>query len=333
MDIAGFPVALTSRLHSGYHHPVVRKWQSERTLNKENLIYPIFITDKQDDVTPIHSLPGVSRFGVNKIVDHLRPLVEKGLKTILIFGVPETVAKDDIGTPADSSEGPVILTIKLLRVTFPSLVIACDLCLCAFTSHGHCGILKENGVLDNDKSAARLAQVGVQYAKAGAHIIAPSDMMDGRVEAIKRGLIEAGFSETVALMSYSAKFASCFYGPFRDAAKSAPAFGDRKCYQLPPAARGLAIRALQRDVREGADILMVKPGGPYLDIIRDAKQMFPEYPIAVYQVSGEYAMLHHAGTAGAFDLKTAVLESMDSFLRAGATIIITYFTPALLDWL
>jgi porphobilinogen synthase len=174
--------------------------------------------------------------------------------------------------------------------------------------------------------------VSVAYAKAGAHVIAPSDMMDNRIKAIKDGLASAGYGNRVAVMSYSAKFASSFYGPFRDAAKSAPTFGDRKCYQLPPSSRGLAHRAISRDVQEGADILMVKPGMPYLDIVRDAKEKYSEYPIAVYQVSGEYAMLWHGSAAGAFDLKAILMESIQSMKRAGADVIISYYTPRLLEW-
>lgn len=179
----------------------------------------------------------------------------------------------------------------------------------------------------------RLAEVALAYAKAGCHIIAPSDMMDGRVRAIKHALISNGFGNKASVLSYSAKFASCYYGPFRDAAQSKPAFGDRRCYQLPPGARGLAIRAVERDVREGADMLMVKPGLPYLDIMREVKDKFPTHPLAVYNVSGEFAMMWHGAQAGAFDLRAAVMEAMTSFRRAGADIIITYYTPQLLSWL
>ncbi|KAJ3098680.1 hypothetical protein HDU97_003797 [Phlyctochytrium planicorne] len=194
-------------------------------------------------------------------------------------------------------------------------------------------ILREDGTLDNTASIQRLAEVGLSYAKAGCHIIAPSDMMDNRIRSIKEKLFENGMSNTVSVMAYSAKFASVFYGPFRDAACSAPSFGDRKCYQLPPGARGLAKRALIRDAAEGADIVMVKPGYPYLDIVRDAKELLPDLPLAIYQVSGEYAMIWHAAQNKVFDLKAGVFEATESALRAGANIIITYYTPWLLDWL
>jgi len=296
-------------------------------------MYPIFIVDDPDAVVPINSMPGQSRYGVNALIPALSPLVEKGLKAVLLFGVPEKLEKDGIGSAADQKDSPVVLAIQKLRKTFPQLVVACDVCLCPYSSHGHCGILREDGSIDNEPSIARLAEIAVIYAKAGCQIVAPSDMMDGRVGAIKKALFDAGFSNTVALMSYSAKFASSFYGPFRDAANCAPAFGDRKCYQFPPGAVGLAERAADRDVAEGADFLMVKPGMPYLDICRLIKQKHPTHPLAIYHVSGEYAMLYHAAEKGAFPLKAAVMESLQSMRRAGVDILITYYTPQVLDWI
>ncbi|CAJ0968522.1 unnamed protein product [Ranitomeya imitator] len=320
-------------LHSGYFHPVLRAWQSTATsLHASNLMYPIFITDNPDGIEPINSLPGQARYGVNKLEEMLRPLVEDGLKCVLIFGVPSKVTKDERGSAADAEDTPAILAIRKIRSLFPQLLIACDVCLCPYTSHGHCGILREDGSIQNETSCQRLAEVAVAYARAGCHVIAPSDMMDGRIGAIKKALISNDFGNRVSVLSYSAKFASCFYGPFRDAAQSKPAFGDRKCYQLPPGARGLASRAVDRDVREGADMLMVKPGMPYLDLVREVKDKHPDLPLAVYHVSGEYAMLWHGAKAGAFDLKIAVLEAMTGFRRAGADIIITYYVPQLLKW-
>lgn len=323
-----------SLLHSGYFHPVLRSWQTSATVfDSSNLIYPIFVTDSPDAVEPINSLPGQARYGVNKLKEVLQPLVEDGLKCVLIFGVPANLPKDEQGSSADAENAPVIQAVQKICSIFPSLLIACDLCLCAYTSHGHCGILREDGTIQNEASCQRLAEVALAYAKAGCHIIAPSDMMDGRIGAIKQAIISNDLGNKVSVMSYSAKFASCFYGPFRDAAQSKPAFGDRRCYQLPPGARGLALRAVNRDVKEGADMLMVKPGMPYLDIIREVKENHPTHPLAVYHVSGEYAMLWHGAQAGAFDLHAAVMESMTSFRRAGADIIITYFVPQLLKWL
>jgi len=297
------------------------------------LMYPIFITDDPDASVEIASLPGQRRWGVNKLEGFLGPLIQKGLTSVILFGVPLMCEKDSCGTPADDPNGPVILAIRTLRELFPTLYIAADVCLCEYTSHGHCGILHEDGTIYMEPSLERLAEVAVNYAVAGAHCVAPSDMMDGRVKAIKRALIDSGFANKCTLMSYSAKFASSLYGPFRDAAGSAPSFGDRKCYQLPPSARGLARRAIQRDAAEGADIIMIKPALPYLDIIADAAQIVPDHPLACYQVSGEFAMVHAGAKAGVYDLRAMAFESVDSMIRAGATLILTYFTPEFLDWL
>ncbi|ORY93747.1 delta-aminolevulinic acid dehydratase [Syncephalastrum racemosum] len=321
-------------LHGGYHTAVSRQWQAERQLSKSMLMYPIFITDDPEALEPIPSLPGQYRIGVDKLKGLIEPLYEKGLRSVILFGVPlKEGVKDATGSRAEDPTGPTILAVKLLRKEFPELFVACDVCLCEYTSHGHCGVLREDGTLENEKSIKRMADVAVAYAAAGAQCVAPSDMMDGRIKAIKQGLIDAGLAHKTMLISYAAKFAGAFYGPFRDAANSAPAFGDRRCYQLPPNARGLARRAILRDMEEGADAIMVKPGTPYLDIVREASNLASDYPIAVYQVSGEYAMLYHAAKAGVFDLKTAVLETMTGFLRAGATLVLTYYTPQLLDWL
>lgn len=298
------------------------------------LVYPLFITDNPDEEAPIPSLPNQYRRGLNRLVPFLKPLVHKGLRSVILFGVPlHPAAKDALGTSADDSAGPVIQAIRLLRARFPQLYIVTDVCLCEYTSHGHCGIMREDGSLDNAQSVDRISDVAVAYAAAGAHCVAPSDMNDGRVRAIKLKLIDAGMAHRVLLMSYSAKFSGCLYGPFRDAAGSTPSFGDRRCYQLPPGGRGLARRAIQRDMGEGADIIMVKPASSYLDIIRDAKELAKDIPVAAYQVSGEYAMIHAGAKAGVFDLKSMALESMGGILRAGAGIVVTYFTPELLDWL
>lgn len=321
-------------LHSGYHHPVLRHWQAANTtITVDNLIYPIFVTDSDDDIQEIPSMPGQARYGINRLRDALKPLVDKGLKTVLIFGVPEKIPKDNNGTGADLPKTPTVMAIRMLRQWFPNLLIAADVCLCPYTCHGHCGILYEDGTLNNKASIARLAEISLSYAKAGCQIIAPSDMMDGRIGAIKKLLAENGYGSKVSIMSYSAKFASSFYGPFRDAAKSAPSFGDRRCYQLPPGSIGLAERAVDRDVQEGADILMVKPGLAYLDVVKTTKTKYPTHPLAIYQVSGEYAMLYHGAKAGAFNLETTLLEVLTSMRRAGADIIISYFTPQLLDLL
>ncbi|KAI0062190.1 tetrapyrrole biosynthesis porphobilinogen synthase [Artomyces pyxidatus] len=297
------------------------------------LMYPIFITDDPSAQVEIPSLPGQCRWGVDRLEEFIGPLVKKGLKSVILFGVPLSCEKDGRGTPADDPNGPVILAIKKLRQLFPSLYIATDVCLCEYTSHGHCGLLHEDGSINSAPSADRIAEVALAYAEAGAHCVAPSDMMDGRIKAIKRKLIDGGFGNRCLLMSYSAKFASGLYGPFRDAAGSAPSFGDRKCYQLPPSAKGLARRAIQRDMAEGADIIMVKPALPYLDILADAAQLAPDHPLAAYQVSGEYAMVVAGARAGVYDLRAMAFETTESIVRAGATLILTYFTPQFLDWL
>lgn len=298
------------------------------------LIYPLFITDNPDEETPIPSLPNQHRRGLNRLVPFLTPLIRKGLRSVILFGVPlDPNAKDALGTAADDPNGPVVAAIRLLRAQFPQLYIVVDVCLCEYTSHGHCGILCDDGSLDNTQSVDRISDVALAYALAGAHCVAPSDMNDGRVRAIKLKLIEAGVAHQVLLMSYSAKFSGCLYGPFRDAAGSTPSFGDRKCYQLPPGGRGLARRAIQRDVAEGADIVMVKPASSYLDIISDAKELAKDMPVAAYQVSGEFAMIHAGAKAGVFDLKQMAFESTEGILRAGAGIVVSYFVPEFLDWL
>ncbi|EER37706.1 delta-aminolevulinic acid dehydratase [Histoplasma capsulatum var. duboisii H88] len=325
---------ISSQLHAGYSHPLNRTWQAERQLTKSMLIYPLFITDNPDEETPIPSLPNQHRRGVNRLIPFLTPLVQKGLRSVIVFGVPLAPStKDALGTSADDPGGPVIQAIRLIRSHFPDIYIVADVCLCEYTSHGHCGILRDDGTLNNALSIDRISDVALAYAEAGAHCVAPSDMNDGRVRAIKLKLIEAGIAHRVLLMSYSAKFSGCLYGPFREAAGSCPSFGDRKCYQLPPGGRGLARRAIQRDIAEGADIIMVKPASSYLDIIRDAKELGKDMPVAAYQVSGEYAMIHAAAKAGVFDLKSMAMESTEGILRAGAGIVISYFVPEFLDWL
>ncbi|KIM31288.1 hypothetical protein M408DRAFT_327549 [Serendipita vermifera MAFF 305830] len=324
---------VSSILQGGYAHPLSRKWQARRSLEKNMFMYPIFITDDPSASVEIPTLPGQRRWGVDRLEEFLGPLVKKGLSSVILFGVPLNAAKDDCGTPADDLEGPVIQAIKLLRKSFPELYVAADVCLCEYTSHGHCGILNHDHTINTEPSVERISQVALSYAQAGVHCVAPSDMMDGRILGIKRKLIDNGFGNKVTLMSYSAKFASGLYGPFRDAAGSAPSFGNRKCYQLPPQAKGLARRAITRDVNEGADIIMVKPALPYLDVINDASQLAPDHPIACYQVSGEYAMVVAGANAGVYDLKDMAFETSESMVRAGATLILSYFTPQFLDWL
>lgn len=297
-------------------------------------IYPLFITDDPDEETAIPSLPGQKRWGVRSVIPYVKSLVEKGLTSVILFGVPcKEGIKDSEGSAADDPEGPVIQAVKALRKEFPDLFVMCDVCLCEYTSHGHCGVLREDGSIIREKTVRRLAAVAVAYAKAGAHAVAPSDMIDGRIWEIKQGLIDNDLAHRTMLMSYSAKFSGNLYGPFRDAAGSAPSYGDRKAYQLPPVGRGLARRALARDMEEGADSFIIKPSTFYLDIVSDAAEICKDYPLATYQVSGEYAMIHAAAEKGVVDLKAMAFEAAQGNLRAGANLIITYFTPDFLDWL
>ncbi|KAI5813583.1 hypothetical protein BZA77DRAFT_321187 [Pyronema omphalodes] len=327
---------VSSILQGGYHHPLSRQWQAERQLTKSALVYPLFITDNPDEETLVASLPGQYRRGVNKIVPFLEPLVKLGLRSVILFGVPlAPTAKDPTGSQASAEDGPVIQGIKVIKKAFPQMFVMADVCLCEYTSHGHCGILNEDGTLHQELSCQRMADISVDYARAGADAVAPSDMNDGRILAIKTGLMKAGIAHKTMLISYAAKFSGSLYGPFRDAAGSAPSFGDRKCYQLPPSARGLARRAIQRDLREGADGIMVKPAGWFLDIVSDAKEIARDVPISCYQVSGEFAMIHAAAEKGVFDLKQAALESLEGMMRAGANTILTYFCEQILKegWL
>ncbi|CAG9865545.1 unnamed protein product [Phyllotreta striolata] len=329
-----FVVRNENILHSGMFHPTLRTWQGlQCNIGPENFMYPVFIVEENNAIQPIDSMPGISRFGVDSLKQHLQPLIAKGLKSILLFGVINTLTKDDNATHADSPQNPVIKALPKLLEWFPDLIIACDVCLCPYTSHGHCGMFNNDGSLDNTSSIRRISKIALNYAKAGAHIVAPSDMMDGRIGAIKTELVNNGLGNKVAVLSYTAKFASNFYGPFRDAAKSKPAYGDRKCYQLPAGGAGLALRAAERDVSEGADMLMVKPVMIYMDLVRQIKDKYPERPMFVYQVSGEYSMIYNASVKGTFDLRLGLMEIFSSLRRAGADVIISYFTPLVLHWM
>ncbi|KAI0193240.1 delta-aminolevulinic acid dehydratase [Xylaria flabelliformis] len=323
--------AIASQLKSGYNHAVSALWQAERQLHKGMFIYPIFLSADPDLEEPIKSLPNQYRRGINKLIPFLAPLVAKGLHSVILFGSPPGAdVKDASGSMADSLQGPIMPAIPRLREAFPDLYLIADVSLCEYTDHGHCAVLFEDGTVDNEASVARVSDVALSFAKAGIHCVAPSDMSDGRIRAIKLKLISARLESKVAVMSYSAKYASCFYGPFREAAASAPAFGDRKRYLLPPPARGLARKAMTRDLQEGADMIMIKPAYP--DIISDGKQL-SNVPVIAMQVSGEFAMVHAAAAAGVFDLKAGAFETTEIIVRAGADAILSYFTPEFLDWL
>ncbi|XP_028162244.1 delta-aminolevulinic acid dehydratase isoform X3 [Ostrinia furnacalis] len=317
-------------LQGGYFHATLRKLQEPNTsIEPHNIMYPVFLLEDDDAVQPVSSMPNVFRYGINQLIIALEDLVLKGLKSILIFGIVETLPKDPTGTAADASGNPVIKALPKLREAYPQLLIACDVCLCPYTSHGHCGVLTAAGAIDHAASTKRIAEVALAYAKAGAHVVAPSDMMDNRIKAIKDALVANKLQNQVSVLSYSCKFASCMYGPFRDTMKSSPMEGDRKCYQLPPGSAALAARAAARDVAEGADFLMVKPGLPYLDIVRQTKDKFPNHPLFIYQVSGEYAMISRSGSAS--EVQATLMETLTCMRRAGADCIITYFAPQILN--
>ncbi|XP_045761717.1 delta-aminolevulinic acid dehydratase [Maniola jurtina] len=317
-------------LQGGYFNSTLRKLQEPNTsIEPHNIMYPVFLLENEDAMQTVSSMPNVFRYGINKLIPALTELVEKGLKSILIFGIVETLPKDASGSSADSPNNPVVKALPTLKALFPELTIACDVCLCPYTSHGHCGVLGDTGSIDHAPSVKRIAEVALAYAKAGADIVAPSDMMDNRIKAIKNALVENKLQNRVSVLSYSCKFASSMYGPFRDTMKSSPMAGDRKCYQLPPGSAGLAARAAARDVAEGADFLMVKPGLPYLDIVRQTKDCYPNHPLFIYQVSGEYAMISRSGDAS--EVQTILMETLTCMRRAGADCIITYFAPLILS--
>lgn len=317
-------------LHSAQGHATLRHWQANGTYNHDaaDFVLPIFVHPDDSAKEAIASMPGVFRYGIDELLCYLEDLAIENLKSILLFPVMQVKGIDKA---IDAQHNPVLRAIPVLKKTFDSLLIITDVCLCGFTDDGHCCVFKD-GKMDNEASIKLIGDISLAYAKAGADVIAPSDMMDGRIGQIRSVLNESNFAN-VSIMSYSAKFASCFYGPFRDAAGSAPKFGDRKCYQLPPGSTGLALRAIARDIEEGADLVMVKPGLNYLDLVKEISIKHPLHPIAVYHVSGEFAKLYHGAANGAFDLQTAVMEDMTSFKRAGAKIIITYFTPLILKLL
>lgn len=301
----------------------------ETTLDVTDFIYPLFVTHGNGVDNPIPSMPGVSHLSVDTLLRECEAIAKEGIPAVLLFGIPES--KDAVGSEAYAREGIIQQAVRALKRELPQLLVVTDVCLCEYTNHGHCGIIN-NGNVENDPTLELLAQTAVSHAEAGADIVAPSDMMDGRVGAIRAGLDAAGFTDTV-LMSYAAKYASAFYGPFRDAAGSTPAFGDRRSYQMDPANRREALREVRLDVEEGADMIMVKPALPYLDILRDVRETFTELPVAAYNVSGEYAMLKAAAQNGWLDERRAVLELLTGIKRAGADIILTYHARDAARWL
>lgn len=308
--------------------PGLRKLVRETNISVEDFIYPMFVAEGAGIEREIASMPGINHYSVDRLLFQLEKVEKAGIPGVLLFGVPDE--KDEVGTGAFCSDGIVQKALRQAKQRFPELVLSADLCLCEYTSHGHCGIIKDNKI-DNDLTLEVLAKAAVSLADAGADIIAPSDMMDGRVAAIRKALDGSSFTDK-AIMAYSAKYASAFYGPFRDAAGSAPAFGDRKTYQMDYHGRKEAMKEIELDIDEGADIIMVKPALAYLDIIHEAASRY-DYPLAAYNVSGEYCMIKAAAGKGWIDEKGAALESLTAIKRAGADIIISYFAIDAAAWL
>jgi porphobilinogen synthase len=321
-----FPQTRLRRLRAT---PVLRDLVRETRLDPGDFVLPLFVEEGLDGRAPIGAMPGVDRLSIAGAVAAAGEAHALGIPAVLLFGIP--AEKDEEGSGAWDDEGAVQLATRAIKDAHPDVLVIADLCLCEYTSHGHCGLLRADGSVDNDASVELLARTALSQARAGADVIAPSDMMDGRVGAIRTALDEDGLSDT-PILAYSAKFASAFYGPFREAADSTPAFGDRRGYQMDPANGDEALREALLDVQEGADMVMVKPALPYLDVVRRVKDA-THLPVAAYNVSGEYAMVKAAAAAGYLDERAAVLEALTSIRRAGADIVITYHAKDAARWL
>lgn len=306
----------------------VRKLVQETHLNVEQLVYPVFVIEGDNIKNPVDSMPGIYQYSIDRLGEECDRMMERGVRNLLLFGIP--AHKDEVGSQAYAADGITQRTVRYLKKTYPEIFVIVDVCLCEYTSHGHCGLVQGERIL-NDETLPLLVRMSVSLAEAGADMIAPSDMMDGRVGAIREGLDKAGFSH-IPIMSYSAKYTSGYYSPFRDAAHSAPGFGDRKSYQMDPHNGKEALREMAADIEEGADILMVKPGLAYLDVLKTASERFA-YPMAVYNVSGEYSMVKAAAGNGWIDERRIVMENMLAMRRAGADIIITYHALDVAGWL
>jgi porphobilinogen synthase len=306
----------------------LRRLVRETRLSADDFVYPLFVVHGSGVRTEIPSMPGQYQISVDQLAGEARELRELGIPAVLLFGIPAT--KDEQASEAYAADGIVQQAVRALKQADPGLVVITDVCLCEYTSHGHCGIVRD-GDVDNDATLPLLAKTALSHAQAGADMVAPSAMMDGQVAAIRQMLDENGFTQT-PIMAYAAKFASAFYGPFREAAESAPQFGDRRGYQMDPANSREALREIEDDVAEGADIVMVKPALPYLDVLARARQRF-DLPLATYNVSGEYAMIKAAAANGWLDEKRVVLETLTAIKRAGADIIITYHAKDVARWL
>lgn len=306
----------------------IRQLVKETRVHKEELIYPIFVIEGENIKNPVDSMPGIYQYSIDRLQEELDRVKAAGIGAVLLFGIPSH--KDEEGTQAYHEHGITQEAVRYIKKYAPELIVIADVCLCEYTSHGHCGLIRDGKIL-NDETLPLLAKMAVSLAEAGADMIAPSDMMDGHVTAIRKALDEHGFTDLI-IMGYSAKFASGYYSPFRDAAHSAPAFGDRRTYQMDPANGKEAIRECMADMEEGADILMVKPGLAYLDVLKEIT-MTVKHPVAVYNVSGEYSMVKAAAANGWIDEKRIVMENMIAMKRAGASMIITYHALDVAKWL
>jgi len=320
-----FPVTRMRRLR---RTAALRRMVEETRVTRDDFIYPFFVVEGRGKTNPVSSMPGISQLSIDRLEPAAEKVFKLGIPAVILFGIPEK--KDDYGSGAYAENGVVQRTLRRLKKNLPDLVLVADVCLCEYTSHGHCGVITGNEV-DNDRTIELLARSAVSLAAAGADIVAPSDMMDGRVGAIRSALDEAGFPNTV-IMSYAAKYSSAFYGPFREAAQSAPRFGDRRSYQMDPPNLREALREITLDIDEGADIVMVKPALAYLDVIRKVRDRF-DVPLAAYQVSGEYSMVKAASQQGWLDEKRVIYEMVTGLKRAGADLIISYFAPKIAEWM
>ena len=321
-----FPATRMRRLRKT---AVLRDLVRETEVSPADLVYPMFVELGTDSRTPIEAMPGIDRLSINHAVEEAGSAAALGIPAVLLFGIP--ASKDAQASGAYDDEGVVQLAVRAIKDAHPDLIVITDVCLCEYTSHGHCGVVREDGQVDNDVTLELLAKTAISHAAAGADAVAPSDMMDGRVAALRAQLDAEGHGET-PIVSYASKYASAFYGPFREAADSTPQFGDRRSYQMDPANADEAVREALLDVEEGADVLIVKPALPYLDVVRRVKEA-TRLPVAAYNVSGEYAMIKAAAAAGYIDERAAVLEALTGIRRAGADIVITYHAKDAAGWL
>lgn len=320
-----FPIYRPRRLRANEN---LRRLVRETALSVNDLIYPMFVVHGRDTATEISAMPGCYQYSVDRLVTAAKELAALGIPGTILFGIP--ALKDPLGTEAYADDGIIQLAVRAIKDAVPDLLVMTDVCLCEYTDHGHCGVIEDSEV-QNDPTLELLVKESLSHARAGADVIAPSDMMDGRVGAIREALDENGY-ENIPIMAYSAKYASAFYGPFREAAESAPQFGDRRSYQMDPANAEEALREVALDIQEGADILMVKPALSYLDVIHRVKTEF-QVPVAAYNVSGEYAMVKAGAQNGWIDEERVALELLTSIKRAGADMILTYFAKSVVQWL